>query len=427
MTAPLVSMQRRTALAAGLAMAAAPALALTPTEIFEQASPSVWAVRALDEQERPFSHGSAVVVAPGQLVTNCHVLAKAKAIQVRRENVLYEAKLEHADVERDLCLLSAKNLNAPAIAVAKMDGLKVGQRVFAIGNPQRLSLTLSEGLISGLRGEEDKPLIQTTAPLSPGSSGGGLFDESGRLVGITTFGVVNRQRTTQSLNFALPAEWIPEVAQRSQQAAAARSAPPDVKTARIHEIAGMPAVGATWKYSFRDHKYSNPERSFTIRIASVATQEVREAFRVDDGEERSLVVQPDEIRFSTHRLTNDYSILQLAPYYFAGPNASKGASTRPTGYPGTAPYNIGAVTVREDDVQVPAGTFKAMRLDVTGTNSGGDLRAFTIGTSVVSRFHYTAWYAPEVNRYVSIRHQTWDGRGIPLSDERIQLIEHRPR
>jgi hypothetical protein len=67
-----------------------------------------------------------------------------------------------------------------------------------------LELSLSAGLVSQLRGAEGAPLVQTTAPIAPGSSGGGLFDERGRLVGLTTF---QRERG-QNVNFALPAEWV---------------------------------------------------------------------------------------------------------------------------------------------------------------------------------------------------------------------------
>src|SRR5215212_3112254 len=92
-----------------------PATALSPSELFEKIAPSVWAVRSLDAQERPMGFGSAVAIAAGTLVTNCHVLAKAKSVQVRKDNVIYVAKLERADAERDLCILSVANLNAPAV------------------------------------------------------------------------------------------------------------------------------------------------------------------------------------------------------------------------------------------------------------------------------------------------------------------------
>ena len=85
-------------------------------------------------------------------------------------------------------------------------GLKVGDPVYAVGAPQGLELSLSDGIVAQLRGEPS-PLIQTTAAISAGSSGGGLFDKEGLLVGLTTFYLEGGQ----SLNFAMPVEWICEV------------------------------------------------------------------------------------------------------------------------------------------------------------------------------------------------------------------------
>lgn len=72
--------------------------------------------------------------------------------------------------------------------------------MYSVGALEGFELSLSDGLISQLRGE----IIQTTAPISPVSSGGGLLDAQGRLIGITTFG----HKSGQNLNFAIPAEWI---------------------------------------------------------------------------------------------------------------------------------------------------------------------------------------------------------------------------
>ena len=85
----------------------------------------------------------------------------------------------------------------------------MGDPVYAVGAPQGLELSLSEGIVSQLRGGPP-PLIQTTVAISRGSSGGGLFNAEGELVGITTFYL----KEGQSLNFALPVEWITEVAGR---------------------------------------------------------------------------------------------------------------------------------------------------------------------------------------------------------------------
>jgi tetratricopeptide (TPR) repeat protein len=94
----------------------------------------------------------------------------------------------------------------------------VGVPVYAVGAPQGLELSLSDGIVSQLRGGPP-PLIQTTAAISPGSSGGGLFDGEGRLVGLTALYVEGGQ----SLNFAMPVEWISEAKQGRKQVAGGRS------------------------------------------------------------------------------------------------------------------------------------------------------------------------------------------------------------
>jgi hypothetical protein len=404
------------------ALEAGSASALSPGEVFEKVAPSVWAVRSLDEQERPFGYGSAVVIGPGQLVTNCHVLAKAKHIQLRRENVTYEAKLELAHHARDLCLLSAKNFPAPAVMIGKLEDVKVGQRVYAVGNPQRLALTLSEGLISGLRGEEGKPLLQTTAPISPGSSGGGLFDENGLLIGITTFGIVNERRTTQNLNFAVPAEWARELT-APKAAAAPRD---DLKQAAA--VAGLPPVGATWKYRFHDRQYARNDRVFTVRVSGIESRDVRESFAVENGGESSNAVDTGSMRFATRRLNRDYAVIELAPYYFFTDQGRASTPQPPSNYPGDAPWRIEAVELSTEVVTVPAGTYNAMRIDVRGTAGVHGVAGMSAAASaghLPARFNYTAWYATEVNRYVMIQHRTWNLSQQQISDEVVQLLEYR--
>ncbi|MGA7389267.1 MAG: trypsin-like peptidase domain-containing protein [Pseudolabrys sp.] len=80
--------------------------------------------------------------------------------------------------------------------------LRVGQSVYTIGSPSSLESTLGQGIVSGLRIVEGRHLVQTTAQISAGSSGGGLFDDAGNLVGITSFMLKN----SQGLNFAIAAE-----------------------------------------------------------------------------------------------------------------------------------------------------------------------------------------------------------------------------
>lgn len=85
----------------------------------------------------------------------------------------------------------------------------IAEQVYAVGAPRGLDFSISGGLVSQLREEAGSaaPLIQTDTAISPGSSGGGLFDTKGRLVGLTTFGY----RDSEGLNFAVPIEWALEL------------------------------------------------------------------------------------------------------------------------------------------------------------------------------------------------------------------------
>lgn len=142
--------------------------------MFARVSPSVFFVYGADSNERRLTQGSEVVIAPLRVITNCHVVRDAATVFVRKENVIYLAKVEHRDAKRDLCQQQVPNLSAPAVTLGSSRDLKVGQKVYALGNPKGFEVTLSDGLVSALRGPDGvDPIIQTTVPISPGSSGGG--------------------------------------------------------------------------------------------------------------------------------------------------------------------------------------------------------------------------------------------------------------
>ena len=194
-----------------LCVVAEQAVALTPAEVFSIASPSIVVVRALDKKLRDIASGSGVVIRSGLIATNCHVLNAGTHYLAGRIGRFNPATLVDADIDRDLCLLSASGIDSAAVMMGSATGLRVGAPVYAIGAPQGLELSLSDGLVSQLRGESQEPLIQTTAPISPGSSGGGLFDSSARLVGITTFFA----KDGQNLNFAIPVEALQRLIEKT--------------------------------------------------------------------------------------------------------------------------------------------------------------------------------------------------------------------
>ena len=188
------------------------ASAKTPEQIFEQVSSSVVVVDIFDSKNEFIGQGSGVVIGAGQVITNCHVAKRGKSRQVRQSGKTFAATMQYSDPSRDLCQLNVPDLHAPPVVLGTAKKLKVGQRVYAIGAPEDLELTLSEGLISSLRPHEGADYIQTSAAISLGSSGGGLFDDQGQLIGITTF----YHAEGQNLNFALPVDWIGELPKRAQ-------------------------------------------------------------------------------------------------------------------------------------------------------------------------------------------------------------------
>ncbi|MBV5327413.1 MAG: tetratricopeptide repeat protein [Chlorobium sp.] len=177
--------------------------ALTPEHIFEKVKDSIVVVKTLDAKGKAKVQGSGVLLPSGLIATNCHVVDGGASIQGK---LLASATLHAEDSDKDICLLDAKNFTGKPAQLGTAASLKVGASVYAVGAPQGLELSLSSGIVSQLRGDSP-PLIQTTAAISPGSSGGGLFDGEGRLVGLTTLYV----KDGQGLNFAMPVEWIGEI------------------------------------------------------------------------------------------------------------------------------------------------------------------------------------------------------------------------
>lgn len=225
----------RTAMIAALTAAwALQAYAKTPEQIFQQASKSVVVIQAYDREDNSVNQGGGVVIGQESVVTNCHVIEDGARLVVGHNKEQLEARLNHADHERDLCQLSVRGLSAPR-ATLWTGRLRVGQRVYAIGAPEGLELTFTEGLVSSLREFEGSQYVQTSAAISQGSSGGGLFDSEGRLIGITAFFL----QDGQNLNFAAPASWIAELAARAgsplapKSASAARDSASKRWTARI--------------------------------------------------------------------------------------------------------------------------------------------------------------------------------------------------
>jgi S1-C subfamily serine protease len=199
-------------------------------EIFEQASPAVVYISTSQRVMNPWTRnvfnvprgtGSGFVWDElGHVITNNHVIAKASEAQIRlNDGRTYMASLVGSSPGHDLAVLRIRvPINSPpAVPIGTSADLKVGQKVFAIGNPFGLDYTLTSGVISAL--DRSLPgngnstidhLIQTDAAINPGNSGGPLLDSAGRLVGINT-AIFSPSGAYAGIGFAVPVDTVNKV------------------------------------------------------------------------------------------------------------------------------------------------------------------------------------------------------------------------
>ena len=187
------------------------ARALAPHEIFARLGPSVVVLESIDEQGRALGTSSGTLIGAERLVARCNVIEMATTLRVSAKPGNLDAKVVARDRERNLCLIHAPGLTAHPIPQAS-EPPAAGSRVFALSNALGLGVGISEGVVAGIRRFPLGDYIQFSAPISPGSEGGALVDEKGRLVGVIDY----RRRDGQNVNFASVAAWISEIEARDQ-------------------------------------------------------------------------------------------------------------------------------------------------------------------------------------------------------------------
>ena len=185
-----------------------PAISLADADrIFKENSKAVVVVIAYDKQDKPISQGSGFIVRPdGAIVTNYHVISNAVDIKVKVGDKLLKVEgLLHIDKENDIVILKAKGKDLSVIKIGDIEKVSVGEKVYVISSPEGLENTISDGVLSGIRELDPKrKILQITAPISKGSSGGPVFNKNGEVIGIATFLI----EEAQNLNFAMPVELI---------------------------------------------------------------------------------------------------------------------------------------------------------------------------------------------------------------------------
>ncbi|MBX3275711.1 MAG: trypsin-like peptidase domain-containing protein [Sandaracinaceae bacterium] len=195
--------------------------------LFENAAPSVVFITRVNLRADPFRRrvleipegsGSGFVWdRQGHVVTNFHVIDGASGARVTlADGSIWPAALVGAVAEKDLAVLriEAPEEQLRPIPVGASRELRVGQHVFAIGNPFGLDHTLSSGVVSGLEREimsvGRRPIqgvIQTDAAINPGNSGGPLLDSAGRLIGVNTM-IYSPSGASAGIGFAVPVDTV---------------------------------------------------------------------------------------------------------------------------------------------------------------------------------------------------------------------------
>jgi hypothetical protein len=167
--------------------------------------------------------GSAVVIGPDQVVTNCHVVQDAHEVSVTSNGVAYPATALQPDWHHDVCILTVPSLDLPVVKMGASKQLSYNTPVFTVGYPDKTTQAVNTyGVVSGMYPMDGSVVIQATSAFKPGASGGGVFDEAGLLVGLITL----KSRGQQASYYYMPVEWVQAALQKPHVALGAKNASP---------------------------------------------------------------------------------------------------------------------------------------------------------------------------------------------------------
>lgn len=159
--------------------------------------------------------GSAVVIAKGEVITNCHVVNDATDITVIHHGEPHVATAIKPDWHHDLCMLKVESLDAPVVNMGATQNLKHEASVFTVGYPDEVTQPVSTfGVVKGLFPMDGSMVMRATSTFRLGASGGGAFDDAGNLIGIITL----KSKGSQAHYYYMPVEWVKALMGKPAQA-----------------------------------------------------------------------------------------------------------------------------------------------------------------------------------------------------------------
>jgi S1-C subfamily serine protease len=229
---------------------------LTTEELFSSASPAVLLVEIFDDEGHARGRGSGFVVSSeGTAITNYHVIRGAYRANAKFSDGTFAPVLGVAayDPGHDVAVIKIQAASPPTLKLGNSDNVHIGDHIVAIGSPLGLQNTVSEGIVSALR----ENIIQMSAPISPGSSGGPVLNMNGEVVGISTLTVT----AGQNLNFAAPINWAKRYVGESSVRSLSEIAKENTVTQPI--LTGSMSIPAgesrSWQFQFNPNVMSGAE------------------------------------------------------------------------------------------------------------------------------------------------------------------------
>ena len=179
----------------------------TPQQIAKKSLGSTVLLITEDADGEAHGLGSGFFIGSGSIATNLHVVEdapKGYAKLVGQDTKYNIDGIIAIDEKHDLVILQVTAFGISPLPLGDSDTIEIGEPVYVAGNPKGLEGTFSDGIISSIRGEDAFKLLQMTAPISPGSSGGPVLNANGEVIGISVLTV----RDGQNLNFAIPINYL---------------------------------------------------------------------------------------------------------------------------------------------------------------------------------------------------------------------------
>ena len=176
-------------------------------DIAKKAIESTVSIVSLDNEAQPLALGSGFIIDSCLIATNVHVIEGATSAYIikngdsKKYNVLGYVAIDKIN---DLVILKVSEFTGSKLTLADTSIVEIGEKIYAIGNPKGLNGTFSEGIVSGIRSIDKNKVIQITAPISPGSSGGPVINSACKVIGIAFASLTEGQ----NLNFAIPIKYL---------------------------------------------------------------------------------------------------------------------------------------------------------------------------------------------------------------------------